>query len=200
MLYYLLDYDGKSTPLLVTMAEGYGIGNWPKITKMREGMMGENNDILPGIPGIPPPGGWPQGVTGFSWWRVDERKAVEAACYVHWADRSPRGILDILYCADRLHLERYGRTVYGESGYLAMRSGIVGEYIYNHIQEMVLREPDLKHLSESDIECLEDAIANHEYDHGIEADCFDHISLEAVVKSLPDWEDLWDYLTNRDAD
>jgi uncharacterized phage-associated protein len=71
------------------------------------------------------------------------------------------------------------------------------------------RKANLDFLSESDIECLDIAIEQYgrmsfgqlrQISHNEEAfksvDRNDFISLEAIVKSLPDSEQLWDYIEN----
>lgn len=70
------------------------------------------------------------------------------------------------------------------------------------------REPNLDFLSESDIECLDSGIEQYgrrsfgqlkklSHDEAFKsADKNDFISLEAIVKSLPNSDHLWDYIAN----
>ena len=93
--------------------------------------------------------------------------------------------LKILYFADKLHLEKYGRFICGET-YKAMTSGPCPTGTYSLIQEKAeeqafntwtntdfkiersytihpLRAPDLGELSKSDIECLDEAIKHNKH-------------------------------------
>lgn len=72
-----------------------------------------------------------------------------------------------------------------------------------------LRDPDVSLLSESEIECLDNSIEafggksfnelkliSHNDPAYMLADENDFISVEAFVKSVPDGEELWDYLAS----
>jgi len=107
----------------------------------------------------------------------DHEKAIETllfvACNAPIADRFH--ICKILYFADRHHLEKYGRFIYGEH-YVAMRNGPVPSRAYDLIKYadagdiadlavddsnvMALREADVEIFSESEIEALQWAIKN----------------------------------------
>lgn len=80
----------------------------------------------------------------------------------------------ILYFADQKHLIKYARPITGDT-YVKMQYGPVPSFIKNIIDENIvgleeivakyhsfflkpLKEPDLNHLSESDLECLREAI------------------------------------------
>ncbi|MCW7546886.1 Panacea domain-containing protein [Photorhabdus sp. APURE] len=67
--------------------------------------------------------------------RFDSEKAIEAILYV--ASTAPISDIyhvgKILYFADRLHLERYGRLITGDN-YLAMKDGPVAENAYDIIK------------------------------------------------------------------
>jgi uncharacterized phage-associated protein len=141
--------------------------------------------------------------------------------------------LKVLYFADKDHLGRYGRLIYGDS-YVAMRHGPVPSAAYDIIkcargdgicpaqvpaQELLsvsaahqitpLREADLRTLSESEVECLDAAIERYgqlpfgELQRLCHADkAFqqsgenDFMPIEAIAASLPDTDDLLDYLRN----
>ena len=115
----------------------------------------------------------------------DADKALEAILYVASRARTDLyGTLKLLYVADKKHLERYGRFMFGES-YSAMEWGPVPSNAYDIVKyvrgdrphcrndqaraafEMsgndfkLLREPDLDELSKSEIQCLDEAIAAH---------------------------------------
>lgn len=121
----------------------------------------------------------PRPVAGF-----DAAKAVAATGYlVEQTRESMYSIMKMLYLADKLHLERYGRFIAGES-YSAMDQGPVPSCTYNLVKvirgqlagcqgeevardflaygsnhEIVLRKPvALDELSETDIECLAEVV------------------------------------------
>lgn len=162
--------------------------------------------------------------------RINTQKAVEALLYVIPKIRKQDmyTALKVLYFADRFHLERYGSQIYGES-FVAMKNGPVPSFAYDlvksargdgyplpYIQDTLavenkytlhaLREPNFELLSQSNIECLDEAIEkfgqlpfndlmNASHDEAFKsADRNDYISLENLVKSLPDGEILLDYL------
>ena len=65
----------------------------------------------------------------------------------------------VMYLSDKLHLEKYGRFIYGESYQKLIHGPIpvaLNKYVSNFI--IPLREPNLKFLSESDIICLDETI------------------------------------------
>jgi len=162
---------------------------------------------------------------------VDADKAVEVLLYV--AARVPNmyHALKVLYFADRLHLQRYGRLIYGDS-YVAMDKGPVPSAAYDlvkvargdgiycpalEIREALgvrghtlspQRHARTEYLSESDVECLDEAIADYgqmpfgalmELSHDAayrSADQNDFISLEAIARSLPDGEAILEYLSD----
>ena len=115
---------------------------------------------------------------------VDREKAIEALIYVaHVTGKVGRfHAAIILYFADLYHLRRYGRPVTGDF-YVAMENGPVPSFAYNVLkgslspaQQLLARgaleevrterhpvyragrEPNLKYFSQTDMECLDDAI------------------------------------------
>ncbi|MBH3451314.1 SocA family protein [Pseudomonas putida] len=116
--------------------------------------------------------------------------AVDVLLYVSKRLPNPtiHEVLKIQYFADKLHLSRYGFMPSGDS-YVAMEFGPVGTKTYDLIKAargernryipetfvaatkgslevrgsdvVVLGEPDLSMLSEAQIECLDDAIAEY---------------------------------------
>lgn len=102
-------------------------------------------------------------------------KAVEVILYL--ANRISRpekyNICKLLYLADKVSLEKYGRFIFGES-YVAMKNGATPSNAYDLIKEadckpvdgismkgnqiIPLRDADPDCLSESDIECLDQII------------------------------------------
>lgn len=106
----------------------------------------------------------------------NERKAIETILYL--AKRITRShkynICKMLYLADKMSLERYGRFMFGES-YSAMREGGTPSKSYDLLKQIARectdelcvdgnavvpsRDANLDYLSESDIECLDQTIA-----------------------------------------
>jgi len=128
---------------------------------------------------------WPKICSVPARFNFDADKALEAILYVAArANTDLYGTLKLLYVADKLHLERFGRFMYGES-YSAMQWGPVPSNAYDMVKfvrgdrphcrnecakkafKMVgdafelLRGPDLEELSKSDIACMDEAIAEH---------------------------------------
>jgi len=127
-------------------------------------------------------------VAGFCF---EPEKALEALLYV--AQRTPGNdmykALKALYVADKLHLGRYGRFIYGET-YCALPHGPVPQFAYDAVRAVQdgrptpvpsellhaalerfgasrlipRREPDLSELSKSDVECLDEAIRDLAFD------------------------------------
>ncbi len=114
----------------------------------------------------------------------DAAKAVASVGYlVERTGESLYPIMKMIYLADKLHLERYGRFIAGES-YAAMKQGPVPSCTYNLIKhvrgdlnecqgaevarqyldygenhKIVLRKAaDTGELSETDIECLDEVV------------------------------------------
>lgn len=114
----------------------------------------------------------------------DSEKAVDVICYI--ADQAPHNELyyvgKILYFADKLHLERYGRSICGDT-YIAMEHGPVPSGTYDLIKDVrdhrvnsphydhanasfqvqgrkvtPIRPVDEDLFSDSDILCLQEAI------------------------------------------
>lgn len=115
----------------------------------------------------------------------DASKALEVIAYTSSrAGTDLYSTLKLVYLADKLHLEKYGRLIFGD-WYAALSYGPVPSHSYDilkyvrgdrptslakHARQVlavdpksnaitVLREPDLDELSASDIECLDEAIA-----------------------------------------
>jgi hypothetical protein len=106
----------------------------------------------------------------------NETKAIETILYL--ANRMSRSdkynICKMLYLADKISLEKYGRFIFGES-YWAMKEGATPSKSYDLLKEIArecseelrlegnavipLRDANLDYLSESDIECLDHTIS-----------------------------------------
>lgn len=112
----------------------------------------------------------------------NREKAIESILYIANRVRDPSRItiLKLLYLADKMSLERWGRFIAGDT-YCAMKHGPVGSETYNlikiheqfqdlfdppfktsgtsekHIEPQ--REANIDVLSESDTECLDEVIA-----------------------------------------
>lgn len=115
----------------------------------------------------------------------DREKAIEVLKFI--ATHAPKPdlywVLKILYQADKLHLQKYGRFICGDD-YVAMKHGPVPSCTYDLLKEVrmynsmpelhpapedieiqdggyrvvPLRDPDMDLFSESDIECLIESI------------------------------------------
>jgi uncharacterized phage-associated protein len=119
----------------------------------------------------------------------DRDKALETILFIAKNLHNPtyHSISKMLYLADKLHLQRYGRLICGDR-YIAMEYGPVPSAIYNmmkvaaaaesidvdwdeiireamtvrHGREIIAkRDCDLDMLAESEIECLRQTIAEH---------------------------------------
>ncbi len=164
----------------------------------------------------------------------DQKAAVEAILYLaeKSQDSTFHRISKLLYFADRRHLAQYGRFICGDS-YIAMKHGPVPSGVYDmlkaerhgsgylyfpeaerafevHSKHYVrpLRAPDLEWLSDSDIECLDDALERYDPctfgeltalshdDAWDSADDNDFISLDAVIDSIGNPDGLSKHLAN----
>ena len=118
--------------------------------------------------------------------RLDPEKCVATLLYVTRAVPSRYTALKVVYFADREHLSRYGRLMYGDT-YIAMQHGPVPSAAYDIIKDAggeanfrvpmpqpaeeylevqgndvrPRQDPDLDLLSASDIECLDEAIQTY---------------------------------------
>lgn len=119
--------------------------------------------------------------------RFDPEKALSAILWIaaHVTGPTFHRISKLFYFADKLHLERYGRLICGDS-YVAMKHGPVPSEIYDmlkavrgdgrslHMREaqkafavegdktvVPLDEPNPEVLSESDLECLNESIKRY---------------------------------------
>ena len=116
--------------------------------------------------------------------RFDPKKAVEAIIYVAQHNADLYAVLKLLYFADKEHLARYGRFIFGDQ-YVALRHGPVPSGAYDLIQvargdgwlrcpESVdvafaiqgncicpKRPADVRFLSESERECLDVAVQQY---------------------------------------
>lgn len=166
--------------------------------------------------------------------KFDPEKALEAILYVACNTRDPglHLVSKILYFADQRHLREYGRFITGDT-YVAMKHGPVPSSAYdmmkwvrdqqgasfrfseqlaaafevrNGRQVRALREPQLDVLSESELQCLQGAIAQYgqlrfgqltRESHDAawnSADENDFIELSAIVDMQPNREELRELL------
>ena len=102
-------------------------------------------------------------------------KAIESILYLSHRinDSDIYGICKLLYLADKTHLEKYGRFIFGET-YFAMKNGSTPSNVYDLLNEIIreptreleirgyqviaLRDANTKLLSDSDVECLNQII------------------------------------------
>ena len=164
--------------------------------------------------------------------RPNITKALEVLLYVSRRAPNTYNALKVLYFADKQHLEKYGRLIYGDQ-YVAMQHGPVPSLAYDIIkcargdsQLLVMvpaseylsidgndiiahRDPDLDLLSESEVECLDEAIKRYgnmsfadlrNISHSDEAfrsaDENDFMSLPTIAASLSNSDELLEYLGN----
>lgn len=110
--------------------------------------------------------------------QFNQKKAIEAILYLarRVSQSDIYGICKLLYLADKVSLEKYGRFVFGES-YVAMKAGATPSNAYDllkqvaqeptselkveGIQVIALREADLDYLSKSDVECLDQIVSKY---------------------------------------
>ena len=164
----------------------------------------------------------------------DRDKALEAILFVANNLHAPtyHSISKMLYLADKRHLQEYGRLICGDR-YIAMEYGPVPSAIYNmmkvaaekesidvdwdeiireaitvlHGREIVAkRDSDLNLLAESEIECIQKAIADHgkktlgqltdiTHDSAWHAtDDNQTIPLDAIIATLPNATEVAGYL------
>lgn len=142
----------------------------------------------------------------------------------------------ILYFADKAHLERYGRFITGDQ-YVAMENGPVPSMTYSMVKELGngapdalfahpladtlrverregkhyvrgLTQPDLDALSDSDLACLDDSIANYSAHSFRELSDLSHdaawnaternklMRIEAIVSTFAQPEAVLEHLRN----
>jgi uncharacterized phage-associated protein len=172
----------------------------------------------------------PKGVDMTIKYRFNKPKAIEVLLYITSKQRDMYHALKILYFADKQHLEKYGRLICGDS-YVAMEHGPVPSGTYDIIKsargqgispsdtdiEQIIkldnnniipqREARTQMLSESDIECLDNAIRqygdmsfeqlkniSHNEPSYKAAGENDFIPIEELIKQLDDSDDLLEYL------
>ena len=164
--------------------------------------------------------------------RFNPQGAVEAVLYIAHRSKDPtiHHISKLLYFADRQHLERYGRFIFGDT-YIAMRDGPVPSGVYDMLKDArgdtglcrypeaagaftvingyhvePRRVPDLEWLSDSDIECIDEALEQYDDksyneltdlshdDAFYAADRNNAISVEGIVESLGNPDGLLSHL------
>ncbi len=152
-------------------------------------------------------------------------KSVEAILYIAQNVKQPtfHRISKIMYFADKVHLEKYGRFICGDS-YMAMKHGPVpsGAYdilkvargdgfnnafiVVDNFKVKPLRAAYVDYFSESDLECLDESIKQYghlsfdqltrlSYDTAWQtANENDYIDLKKIVATLSNPDNLLDYL------
>ncbi len=166
----------------------------------------------------------------------NRQKAIESILYLASRVSKPElyDICKLLYIVDKASLEKYGRFIFGET-YVAMKGGATPSSAYDLLKKARMesldgikvennqvipeRDADLDYLSESDIECLDQTIAEFgEVPYDVRAreahdDAYDiawnarkrgkgsvSIPIESVAALFTNANDLIDYLSNRNAD
>lgn len=164
--------------------------------------------------------------------RLDRRKCLEAVVYV--ASRVPdrHGIMKAMYLAEKCHLERYGRPVYSDT-WRAADYGPVASHALDtvHVADgkrvdpdqdtikaalslkgnavVPTREPDLRFLSASEVECLDagvEMVKDKSFEDRTEmshdaawcearANRQDKLmTLESIIRTLPNADEILDYV------
>lgn len=107
--------------------------------------------------------------------RFDRQKAIEIVLYIaqRIVDPTFHSVSKLMYFADKTSLEKHGRFICGD-WYTAMKLGPVPSNTYDLMKDSIpefgfmvemdrcivpLRDPDVDELSDSDVECLDIAIA-----------------------------------------
>jgi len=145
-------------------------------------------------------------------------KALEVILYMAKRANPPdrHNLTKILYLADKMSLERHGRFICGDS-YVAMKDGPVPSATYDILKErgnllpfrvegytiIPKRDADTDELSESDIECLNEAIKivkpgfTARHDQTADAAYKKAWKQHGIMGSVPmDTEDIVDLLGN----
>jgi uncharacterized phage-associated protein len=162
----------------------------------------------------------------------NRKKAIETILYLsnRVSEHDIYGICKLLYLADKISLENYGRFIFGET-YCAMERGAtpsnaydlikkrnISEFKINNYEIIPLRDADLSYFSKSDIYSLNKIIeqygdknwrARYKAAHD-EAywQAWDRrgndesvdMPIDTIAKMFPDADDLIDYLVNCGAD
>ena len=164
----------------------------------------------------------------------NEPKAIETILYISQkiTKSDKYKICKMIYLADKLSLYKYGRLLFGET-YSAMEQGVTPSNSYDLLKRFEaitndvisvkgnnvtpLRAANLDHLSESDIECLDQTISSYDrVPKKLRDDARDkawkkawetteekksvNVSLECICNTLDDSEELYAYLTNQGVD
>lgn len=163
---------------------------------------------------------------------LDPRAVREVIVYLAKRLQDPgfHQIAKLLYFADKLHLQRYGRLILGDR-YVAMKYGPVPSFVYDMLKAarnansagtrelqpaftvhsdgrtvLPLREADLDWISDSERECLDEAIrlygqlsfqalTNLSHDKAWEeTEINRYISLERIAATIPDSRFLLNHL------
>ena len=148
----------------------------------------------------------------------DVNKAIEVLLYVAQAVDVIEPLLVTTYVADKKHLERWGRLIYGET-YVTAFCGVRPVHLHSLLTSRrgeidfklrdggiiePTRKPNLDLLSESDVKCLEEAVQEC-IDDWRTKDQEDIVFEEAqgviklitemdIAKTLPCADDLCEYL------
>lgn len=161
----------------------------------------------------------------------NEKKAINSLLYVLKDVDNLYNIMKIFYFADKEHLSKYGRFIYGEN-YIAMSKGQVPSWIYDLIKavrgdgkrmineevkknievkddHIIIKktEPNLDYLSDSEIECLDNAIKKYGKAHYLNIFWWAHkdqaykktelnneIQLDDIIDTLDNKEKVKKYL------
>lgn len=163
--------------------------------------------------------------------KFDLQKAIEVLLYITEKVNNTYNALKVLYFADKSHLSKYGRLICGDV-YIAMEHGPVPSNMYDIVKQVrgdsfyefdteedienlfeisnryiikSKRKANSEYLSESDIECLDEAIKQYGHlnfsdlrdrshdDAFRAADYNDVIPFEEIIRALPNAGELIEY-------
>ena len=164
----------------------------------------------------------------------DQQKINEAILYVSEQVPNMYNLLKVLYFADKIHLSKYGRFIINDD-HKALPKGPVPSFAYDLIKEWrgdgdfriisidqsfnvtphhqikAQRTPDMDYFSESDVECLNEAIEKYGKLHYKQLERIGHndpayieakesgkndIDIDMIAKSLENSDEVLEYIAH----
>ncbi len=161
---------------------------------------------------------------------INPQKILEVMLYIAQTKNNILHVAKIIYFAEKMHLERYGRMILGDK-YVAMDNGPVPSISYDIFKDVrdkrqyvitpeafsafdvkgreihPLRKANLDFLSETEVECLDEAISKyrrmsptklvqiaHDEPAYKQVKIGEFIPLVAIINSLTNSSEILDYL------